>query len=160
MTIITVSSPQKIQEVKRLFREYEAFLNVDLCFQAFESELANLPGKYAPPSGTLLLAMDGQKALGCGALRRFGPIQDNTCEMKRLYVCPEARGRGMGGDIARRLVQEGVRLGYNTMLLDTLDRLVSAIHLYESLGFVRTSPYYDNPLPGVVYWRLDLRGRK
>ena len=158
MTIITVSSPQKIQEVKRLFREYEAFLNVDLCFQAFESELANLPGKYAPPSGTLLLAMDGQKALGCGALRRFGPIQDNTCEMKRLYVCPEARGRGMGGDIARRLVQEGVRLGYNTMLLDTLDRLVSAIHLYESLGFVRTSPYYDNPLPGVVYWRLDLRG--
>jgi GNAT superfamily N-acetyltransferase len=159
MNIIYARSPKEIQEVRRLFREYEAFLNVDLCFQQFESELANLPGKYAPPSGTLLLAMDGQRTVGCGALRRLGAIQDRTCEMKRLYVCAEARGLGTGGQIARRLIQEGVRLGYSTMLLDTLDRLESAIHLYESLGFVRTKPYYDNPLPGVVYWKLDLRGQ-
>jgi hypothetical protein len=108
MNIIYARSPKEIQEVRRLFREYEAFLNVDLCFQQFESELANLPGKYAPPSGTLLLAMEGQRAVGCGALRRLGAIQDRTCEMKRLYVCAEARSLGTGGQIARRLIQEGV----------------------------------------------------
>jgi len=160
MDIIRVKSPHEIDEVRRLFREYEAYLNVDLCFQQFETELANLPGKYAPPSGTLLLAMDGQKACGCGALRRFGSIQERVCEMKRLYVRPENRGLGIGKQIARRLIQEGVRLGYFTMVLDTLDRLEAAIHLYESLGFVRTEPYYDNPLAGVFYWKLDLKSQQ
>lgn len=157
MDIIHAKSPKEIDEVRRLFREYEAFLGVDLSFQQFESELANLPGKYTPPSGTLLLATDGQKAYGCGALRRFGPLQDRTCEMKRLYVRPAARGLGLGRKIARRLIQEGVRLGYSAMVLDTLDKLQAAIHLYESLGFVRTEPYYKNPLGGVIYWKLDLR---
>lgn len=156
MNIIHAKTPQEIDEVRRLFREYEAYLNVDLCFQEFESELANLPGKYAPPSGTLLLAIDGQTAVGCGALRRLGSIQARTCEMKRLYVRPDARGLGVGEQIAKRLIQEGCRLGYSTMVLDTLDRLKAAMQLYESLGFVRTEPYYDNPLPGVVYWKLDL----
>jgi putative acetyltransferase len=157
MEIIYVKTLKEVDEVRRLFREYEAFLNVDLCFQQFEQELTNLPGKYAPPSGTLLLAMDGQKAIGCGALRILGSIQDRTCEMKRLYVCPEARGAGVGKQIARRLIQEAVRFGYSTMVLDTLDRLEAAITLYKSLGFVRTQSYYDNPLSGVVYWKLDLR---
>jgi GNAT superfamily N-acetyltransferase len=159
MKIIYAKSPKEIDEVRRLFRDYEAYLNVDLCFQQFESELANLPGKYAPPSGTLLLAMEGQRAVGCGALRRLGPIQDRTCEMKRLYVCSKARSVGIGSQIANRLIQEGVRLGYSTMLLDTLEWLEAANHLYESLGFVRTEPYYDNPLSGVIYWKLDLRGQ-
>jgi putative acetyltransferase len=159
MDIIDVKSLQEIDEVRRLFREYEAALNVDLCFQQFELELTNLPGKYAPPSGTILLAKDGQKALGCGALRNLGSIQDRTCEMKRLYVCPAARGVGVGKQIVRRLIQEAVRIGYSTMVLDTLDRLEAAINLYKSLGFVRTRPYYDNPLSGVVYWKLDLRGQ-
>jgi len=159
MNIIQARTPHEIDGVRSLFREYEAYLNVDLCFQQFESELANLPGKYAPPSGTLLLAKDKQKAVGCGALRRLGAIQDRTCEMKRLYVCPEGRGLGIGKKIARRLIQESVRFGYSTMVLDTLNRLDAAIHLYESLGFVRTEPYYDNPLPDVVYWKLDLRGQ-
>ena len=159
MDIIRVKTLHEINVARRLFREYESYLNVDLCFQQFESELANLPGKYASPSGTLLLAMEGQKPCGCGALRRFGPAQDRTCEMKRLYVCPEARGQGVGRQIAARLIREGVRLGYTAMVLDTLDRLEAAIHLYKSLGFVRTKPYYDNPLSGVVYWKLDLRGR-
>lgn len=159
MNIIYAKTPQDIDEVRRLFREYEAYLNVDLCFQQFESELANLPGTYAPPSGTLLLAIYGQKAVGCGALRRVGDIQSHTCEMKRLYVCPEGRGLCIGKQIARRLIQEGVRLGYSTMVLDTLKRLDAAIHLYEALGFVRTEPYYDNPLADVVYWKLDLRGQ-
>lgn len=159
MNIIQAKTPHEIDEVRRLFREYEAYLKVDLCFQQFESELANLPGKYAPPSGTLLLAKDKQKAIGCGALRRLGAIQDSTCEMKRLYVCPEGRGLGIGKKVAIRLIQEGVRLGYSTMVLDTLNRLKAAIHLYESLGFVRTGPYYDNPLPDVVYWKLDLKSQ-
>jgi putative acetyltransferase len=158
MNIINAKSPQEIDDIRRLFREYEAYLNVDLCFQQFETELANLPGRYAPPSGTLLLATDGLKAIGCGALRRLDSIKGLTCEMKRLYVCPEARGLGAGRQIARRLIEEGVRLGYATMVLDTLDRLEAAFHLYESLGFVRTEPYYDNPLPGVVYLKLNLRG--
>ena len=159
MNIIKAKTRYEIDEARRLFREYEAYLNVDLNFQQFESELANLPGKYAPPSGTLLLAKDRQKTIGCGALRRLGAIKDRTCEMKRLYVCPEGRGLGIGKQIAKRLIQEGVRLGYSTMVLDTLNRLDAAIHLYESLGFVRTGPYYDNPLPDVVYWELNLRGQ-
>jgi putative acetyltransferase len=160
MDIIYVESPQEVKEVRRLFREYEVFLNVDLSFQQFELELANLPGKYTPPFGTLLLASDGLKAFGCGALRSFGCIQDRICEMKRLYVRPEARGLGVGKQIARRLIEGGVRLGYSTMVLDTLDRLEAAIYLYESLGFVRTEPYYDNPLSGVIYWKLDLRNQQ
>lgn len=159
MNIFQAKSPHEIDDVRRLFREYEAYLNVDLCFQQFESELANLPGKYAPPSGTLLLAKDQGKAVGCGALRRLSATQDRTCEMKRLYVCPEGRGLGIGKQFARRLIREGVRLGYSTMVLDTLNRLEAAIHLYESLGFVRTGPYYDNPIPDAVYWKLDLRGQ-
>jgi putative acetyltransferase len=159
MNIFHAKSPHEIDDVRRLFREYEAYLNVDLCFQQFESELEGLPGKYAPPSGTLLLAMDQGKAVGCGALRRIGAIQDRTCEMKRLYVCPEGRGLGIGKQIAGQLIREGVQLGYSTMVLDTLNRLEAAIHLYESLGFVRTGPYYDNPIPDAVYWKLDLRGR-
>lgn len=139
-----------------LFREYETHLNVDLCFQQFEAELANLPGKYAPPSGTLLLATDGLRAVGCGALRRIASQTGNACEMKRLYVRHEARGLGIGKRIAKRLIQEAAGLGYTTMVLDTLDRLEAAIHLYESLGFVPTKPYYDNPLPGVVYLKLSL----
>jgi len=159
MDIIYANSPQEIDTARRLFREYEAYLNVDLCFQQFESELANLPGMYAPPTGTLLLAMDGQQAVGCGALRSFGSIQDRTCEMKRLYVRSKARGLGVGRRMARRLIQEGVQLGYATMVLDTLEKLEAAIHLYESLGFVSTTSYYDNPLAGVVYLKLDLTGQ-
>lgn len=156
MEIIRADLPQDIEDIRILFREYEAFFDVDLCFQGFEAELAALPGKYAPPSGVLLIGREGRAAIGCGALRRFGPAQDRTCEMKRLYVRPEARGKGAGRQIAGRLIQESVRLGYATMVLDTFDRLAAAMRLYESLGFVRTAPYYDNPLPGVTYWKLDL----
>ena len=160
MDIIRATSRKDLNEVRRLFREYETHLNVDLCFQKFESELATLPGKYAAPSGILLLATDGQKAVGCGALRRIKSLPGRTCEMKRLYVCPEARGLGVGKRIARQLIQDAVGLGYTTMVLDTLDRLKAAINLYQSLGFVSTQPYYDNPLSGVVYMKLDLRGHK
>jgi putative acetyltransferase len=156
MDIVCVNSPQEINEIRGLFREYEAFFDVDLWFQQFESEQASIPGKYAPPDGMLLLARNGQEVFGCGARRRFGSIQKRTCEMKRLYVRPKARGLGIGRDLAGRLIREGLRLCYSTMVLDTLDRLKAAMCLYQSLGFMLTEPYYDNPLSGVVYWKLDL----
>jgi ribosomal protein S18 acetylase RimI-like enzyme len=157
VNIIRVETESEINEARRLFLDYETFLDVDLCFQQFEAELANLPGNYAPPEGALLLALDGRISLGCGALRRLGNIMDLTCEMKRLYVRPENRGAGHGRQLARHLIREAVRLGYATMVLDTLERLAPAMALYESLGFVRTEPYYRNPLPGVVYWKLDIQ---
>jgi ribosomal protein S18 acetylase RimI-like enzyme len=160
MKIIHANSPRQIDEIRSLFREYESFLDVDLSFQQFESELESLPGKYAPPSGVLLLGSNGQEALGCGALRRFGPTHEHTCEMKRLYVRPKARGLGLGKKIASQLIQEAVCLGYCSIVLDTLYKLEAAIKLYKSLGFVRTGPYYDNPLSGVIYWKLDLRERQ
>ncbi|MEW6673786.1 MAG: GNAT family N-acetyltransferase [Thermodesulfobacteriota bacterium] len=153
MNIKRAQTPSEIEAIRRLFREYEAFLDVDLCFQSFEEELAGLPGKYAPPDGILLLASDGQASAGCGALRK---LEDGVCEMKRLFVKPEFRGIGLGAALAKRLIREAADLGYATMLLDTLDRLKAAMSIYESLGFVRTEPYYQNPLAGVVYWKLDL----
>lgn len=159
MNIIQARTPPEIDAVRQLFREYEAYLDVDLCFQQFEAELAHLPGKYAPPSGTLLLAMHAGRAVGCGALRRFGAIEARTCEMKRLFVRPAARGMGVGRQIAMHLIAEALRLGYFTMVLDTLTQLKAALQLYASMGFIPTQPYYDNPLPGVVYLKLDLRDR-
>ena len=135
--------------VRTLFREYAVELGIDLCFQGFEEELASLPGKYAAPSGALLLA--GEE--GCVALRDVG---DGVCELKRLFVRPSARGSGLGNDLALAIVERGRQLGYRHMVLDTLDRLEPAIRLYSRLGFEESEPYYDNPLPGVVYMRKAL----
>ena len=158
MNIVYAKSERDIDEIRKLFREYERFLDVDLCFQGFELELANLPGKYAAPSGVLLLAKEGRNCIGCGALRRFGRPEDHICEIKRLYVRPSARGLGVGKRLAEQLIQDGIRLGYQTMILDTLEKLVAATSLYRSLGFIPTEPYYGNPLPDVSYWKLDLTG--
>ena len=158
MEIVTADTAQEIEAIRQLFREYEAFLDVDLRFQKFEQELAHLPGAYAPPHGVLLLAKEATNILGCGAIRRFGKPEERTCEMKRLYVRPSARGAGVGRRIARRLINDGIRLGYRTMVLDTLERLAAAGRLYRSLGFVPAEPYYHNPLDDVLYWKLDLTG--
>ena len=159
MEIVTAQSKRDLDAIKTLFKEYEAFLNVDLQFQKFDQELENLPGKYAPPSGVLLLAKEAERFLGCGAIRRFGKPQDRICEMKRLYVRPSGRGLGIGRQIAQRLIKDSIRLGYRVMILDTLKRLKAATHLYRDLGFVPTEPYYHNPLPDVLYWKLDLTGQ-
>jgi putative acetyltransferase len=147
----------EIEEVRKLFREYEAFLGVDLCFQNFEEELAGLPGKYSRPSGDLLICLDGERTVGCVAIRK---LDEGVCEMKRLFVRPEARGTGLGKRLAREIIVIARELGYSLMRLDTLDRLTEAMHLYEMLGFRKTGPYYENPLPGVVYWELELREEK
>ena len=157
MRIEQARTAAEIEEVRNLFREYEALLDVDLCFQSFEEELAALPGKYAPPSGALLIGLEGDRTVGCVAVRK---LDDDGCEMKRLFVKPEARGRGLGRQLAREIIGVARQLGYSLMRLDTLDRLTEAMRLYETLGFRRTEPYYENPLPGVVYWELELKKEK
>ena len=153
MRIKRVRTKKEIEEVRKLFREYEAFLNVDLCFQSFKQELAGLPGKYTRPSGDLLIGIDRERIVGCVALRR---LYDGVCEMKRLFVRPEARRTGLGKRLAQEIIVVARYLGYSLMRLDTLDRLTEAMQLYEFLGFRRITPYYKNPLPGVVFLELKL----
>jgi putative acetyltransferase len=153
-----VQEEADLNAVRILMREYEAFLGADLSFQGFEAELAGLPGKYAPPDGALFLAWfpdacGAVEPAGCVALRRLAA---EICEMKRLFVRPEHRGLGLGRLLARRVVEEGRKLGYRSMRLDTLDRLEGALALYRSMGFRSIPPYYLNPLPGALFWEKDL----
>jgi len=143
-----------IEAVRELFREYAAWLAVDLCFQGFAAELASLPGVYAPPHGCILLARthDGAVA-GCAALRRFDA---RSAEMKRLYVRDAFRGVGLGARLAEETVGAARRMGYRRVLLDTLPQMAAAQRLYRVLGFRAIAPYYDNPIPGAMYLALDL----
>lgn len=152
MIIQRAETKAELDQIRSLFREYEASLDVDLGFQDFERELNTLPGKYAPPEGDLLIGSIQGAPLGCVAVRR---LQDRICEMKRLYVRPQGRGTGLGKLLARQIIAVARELGYSSMRLDTLSSLNAAMRLYESLGFQRIEPYYDNPLPDVVYWELN-----
>ena len=157
MRLLFANSSKHIQIARELFREYQTFLGVDLCFQGFEEELANLPGKYAEPIGAIILAEHDGQFIGCVAVR---PIKDapETCEMKRLYVKDGYRGLSAGRKLAEAIITKSRELGYKTMQLDTLERLDRAMTLYEKLGFKKIQPYYANPLSEVVYWELDLHG--
>lgn len=154
MEILAAHRPEFLPAVRALFREYAASLDIDLCFQNFEMELAELPGRYAPPEGRLLLAMENEHAAGCIALRKIG---DDVCEMKRLYVRPEFRRRGVGKILTAAIVTAAREMGYDSMRLDTLGLMTEAIALYESLGFGRIAPYYDNPSADAVFMELKLR---
>lgn len=153
MDIIEATTLQQIETAANLFREYQQFLDVDLCFQGFERELVTLPGKYAPPSGAILLAEHEGEIAGCVAVRL---LKGNICEMKRLYVKDEFRGLSAGRKLAEAIITKAKQLGYKKMQLDTLQRLDRAIGLYTKLGFKEITPYYVNPLDEVVYWELDL----
>ena len=153
MAVIEAVTGAELAIAAQLFREYQEELDVDLCFQGFEEELATLPGRYAPPRGSILLARVDAEVVGCVAVR---PIADGICEMKRLFVRPPFRGRSIGRELAEAIIARSKSLGYGRMRLDTLVRLERANELYARLGFVRTDPYYDNPLDGVVYWELVL----
>lgn len=138
---------------RALIAEYAAGLDVSLCFQNLAHELDHLPEIYAPPDGCLLLAREGGAALGCVAFRRF---DENACEMKRLFVRPEARGRDMGRRLAVGAIEQARARGYQRVVLDTLATMTAARALYRSLGFRETGPYYSNPLAEVVYLELAI----
>jgi len=157
VTLLHVEEVESVEPAREIMREYAASLNVDLCFQNFEAELASLPGEYAAPSGRLLLAsIDGALA-GCGGFRALTDCDyANACEMKRLFVRPAFRRFGLGRVLAEALLDEARRAGYSAMLLDTLDEMESARELYASLGFEEVPPYYFNPIPGAHYLKCEL----
>jgi GNAT superfamily N-acetyltransferase len=143
-----------LAQVRRLFQAYADWLAVDLCFQGFERELAELPGAYAPPAGRLLIARVGSDVVGCVGLR---PLEPGVCEMKRLWVEPGFGGQGIGRALGERIVATAREIGYERMRLDTLPaRMPAAQHLYAALGFREIPPYYHNPLDGVVMLELAL----
>jgi ribosomal protein S18 acetylase RimI-like enzyme len=145
--------PLDLAVVRLLFREYSQTLGIDLEFQGFEAEVAHLPGKYETPAGRLLLAWSGDDAVGCIGLR---PLGGDTCEMKRLYVRPEARGHNLGRRLAERICDEARAAGYSRICLDTLPTMAAAQGLYESLGFKPIEPYVFNPIPGTKFLALEL----
>lgn len=156
-TIVSAEERTQTDQVRLLLREYGASLGFHLCFETFERELANLPGDYKPPEGRLLLALSDAKPAGCVALRR---LEERICEMKRLYVRPEFRGRGLGRDLVRALVKEACQSPYEKMRLDTIvASMPEAVGLYRSLGFQDIAPYQDKPIPGAIHLELDLRLR-
>ena len=145
--------PAQAEIVRDIFREYADELGVDLCFQDFESELRDLPGKYALPRGRVLLAYAGGALIGCVAMR---PIDVEACEMKRLYVRPEGRGLGAGRQLVHRLCGIAESLGYRRVCLDTLATMHAAQSLYASLGFTPIESYVFNPIEGAKFFARDL----
>ncbi|MFH1843212.1 MAG: GNAT family N-acetyltransferase [bacterium] len=154
--IVEASGAAQVQQIHELFGEYADSLGFDLDFQQFAAELDGLPGEYEPPRGVLLLARvsgDPGQTLGCVALR---PLAGTVCEMKRLYVRPAGRGRGIGRLLAEAVIAAARQRGYGTMRLDTVAAMTAANTLYASLGFRRIGSYRYNPLPDAVYFELVL----
>jgi len=154
MRIGQARSPEEIEQARKLFEEYAAWVEISLCFQNFDKEMAELPGDYAPPTGRLLLAFVDDHLAGCVALRDVG---NRTCEMKRLYLRPNVRGKGYGRQLALAIIDEARQIGYQRMCLDTLPgRMDQALALYRSLGFKEIPAYYNNPVPGATFMELWL----
>lgn len=157
VSLLEAPSPQKLADVRSLFSEYAQSLGVDLCFQSFEAELATLPGDYGAPRGALLLAEVNGEPAGCCGLRPLDSVDyPNACEMKRLFVRPSFRGMGMGRRLTESALEIAAMLGYDCILLDTLDDMESARALYAELGFEEVPPYYYNPIPGAHYLMATL----
>jgi len=153
VSLVQVESMTQVDVARALFREYEASLQVDLCFQSFEAELSALPAPYLPPRGALLLAIQGGEVAGCGAFR---PWSAECCELKRMFVRPAFRGKGIGRILATVLLSRAREAAYRSVRLDTLDFMREAVALYQSLGFRRIQRYYDNPHPGALFFELAL----
>jgi ribosomal protein S18 acetylase RimI-like enzyme len=156
LRVVEARTSDQVAAVRELLLEYQASLGIDLGFQGFAHELETLPGDYAPPGGELFVATAGEAVLGCIALRRLAP---NRCEMKRLYVRPAGRGRGVGRAQAAAAIDRARVLGYAQMLLDTLPTQGAAQAMYEGLGFVDVAPYRANPVAGSRFLALDLTAR-
>ena len=154
-TVRAVETDADIGEIRVLFGEYAQSLRIDLAFQDFQAELAGLPGAYSRPNGCLLLATVGSRSVGCVGVRR---VQADVCEMKRLYVRPEARGQGVGRALAEAAIRFGQVAGYRAMRLDTLPNMAVAHALYRQLGFREIPAYCYNPIPGTSFMELALDG--
>ncbi len=149
--------PADLDTVRALFKDYQADLGIDLCFQGFDAELANLPGEYALPAGSILVASVGGEPAGCCAFRPLTNTDHlDACEMKRLFVRRAFRGFGLGRLLVDRVMSDAQLAGYTTMLLDTLSDMETARALYQESGFVEVAPYYHNPIPGAHYLKVDL----
>ena len=158
MHIFRASNDDHIRSARGLFEEYAAGVGISLCFQNFDRELANLPGDYAPPDGRLLLAVEENQLAGCIALRKLEP---GVCEMKRLFLRPSHRGKGLGRVLVESIIDEARKLGYTHIRLDTLPgRMDQAIALYRSIGFVEIAPYYENPVEGAKFMEFKLAGNQ
>ncbi|HEX8246633.1 MAG TPA: GNAT family N-acetyltransferase [Pyrinomonadaceae bacterium] len=152
--IIQAETPARIEQTRVLFREYEAWLGMSLCFQNFDEEVAGLPGKYAKPDGRLFLALVDESLAGCIALRK---LEDGVCEMKRLFVRTDFRGQKIGVILIERLIEEARTIGYRKMRLDTYPpKMGKAVKLYEAHGFRQIPPYYYNPYGEVLYLEKHL----
>jgi putative acetyltransferase len=148
------SSPAQIAQVRELFLEYAKSLGFSLCFQSFDQELAGLPGDYSPPDGRLLIAEYEGEVAGCVALHKLEP---GICEMKRLYLRPAFRGKGLGRRLAETILNEARSIGYQSLRLDTVERVMrDAVGLYRALGFREIAPYRANPMEGTLYMELVL----
>lgn len=152
--IVQASTLQHIDDARTLFRDYETWFGISLCFQNFDDEVANLPGKYAPPKGRLYLAYDGDEPLGCIALRN---LEEGICEMKRLFVRDAGRGRGIGKMLIETILNDAKAIGYERMRLDTYPpKMGKAVSLYEAYGFYEIPAYYNNPHDTVLYMEKRL----
>jgi ribosomal protein S18 acetylase RimI-like enzyme len=147
-------SPEQISAIRDLFQEYAQSLGFSLCFQSFDKELSGLPGDYASPEGRLLLATHQGVPAGCVALHR---LEAGICEMKRLYVRPQFRGKGLGRALAERDIAEARQIGYTRLRLDTVEPMMqAAVAMYRQLGFREIAPYRENPIEGALYMELQL----
>lgn len=151
--IQTARFPEQLEDVRAIFREYAESLGIDLCFQNFDSELADLPGKFAAPRGCVLLAYNDEDIIGCVAVR---PLDESTCEMKRLYVRPSGRGLQAGKQLATLICATARESGYRRIRLDTLPTMHAALRLYASLGFEPIPAYVFNPIAGAIFLECDL----
>jgi GNAT superfamily N-acetyltransferase len=151
--LIRPARPDDMAAVRAMLRDYVEWIGLDLAFQEVDAELDGLPGDYAPPRGALLVAVGESRYGGMIALR---PFEDRICEMKRLYVRPEARGHGLARRLVEALLDEARRLGYAEIRLDTLPMMGSAQALYEATGFVDIPAYYDTPIAGTRFMRKTL----
>jgi putative acetyltransferase len=151
--VIQAKSEKELNIIRKLFTEYTNWLGFDLSFQNFEKEFAELPGKYALPKGRLLLAFDNNKIAGCVGLRE---LAKGICEMKRMYVKPKYRRKGIGRSLAIAVIEEARKIGYRRMRLDTVPWMKEAIKLYLSLGFKKIKPYRYNPIKGSLFLELIL----
>ena len=154
LSLVQAQTSQQVTQARELFLEYAKSLGFSLCFQNFDKELAGLPGDYAPPEGRLLLAECVGQPAGCVALHK---LEGNVCEMKRLYLRPQFRGKGLGLVLAERIITEARSIGYQRMRLDTVEPVMKdAVAMYRRLGFREIAPYCANPIAGALYMELLL----